>query len=510
MLRRSRRTPFVSVSCIAIFALLACAVNPVTNRREIILMSEEEEQEIDDREAENVAAILGLVDDPALSAYVNEIGQAMAKRAPYRDLDYHFAVVEMDAPNAFALPGGHIYVSRGLLIISNSEAELANVLGHEIGHVVARHAARRDVHSKVVGLATILGMVGAVVGGGDSRTMASVQALGAGYQAAYSRSQEREADVIGQEITAQAGVDPGGMASFLKQLDRTVMLDRGFSRSAGYFDSHPNTPERVADASTRAGMLRWRPSFGLFEEGPTYLERLEGLSVGKPAREGVIRESRFLHPELLISMSFPSGWKVDNQHSRVIAIAPDRDAVTMLEMHGRGEDPQAAALEYGEKEKVRLEAGVEVRIGDLDAYRARTLVATPGGSWGAEVTWIVHRGTIYRLSAAARKGRFQRYAGTFRGFSRSFRELRPGEVELIDELRLRLAVVQEGENLEQLSRRTGNVWDLNRMAINNGIVRGEPLEPGRVLKIAVRQQVPVDFSAPDPPETGELPLPAAE
>lgn len=505
------RTHKISCFPVLLLAALACAVNPVTNRREIILMSEEEEQEIDDREAEKVEAILGLVDDPALAAYVSEIGQMMAKNAPFREIDYHFAVVEMDAPNAFALPGGHIYVSRGLLIISNSEAELANVLGHEIGHVVARHAARRDVHSKVVGLATILGTIGAVVVGGGGRTVAGVQALGAGYQASYSRSQEREADVIGQETAARAGVDPAGMASFLKQLDRTVLLEQGFSRPAGYFDSHPNTLDRVAAASTRAGTLRWAPTFRLADTvEPSYLERLDGLSIGKPAREGVIREDRFLHPDLLISIGFPSGWRVDNQHARVIAIAPDRDAIAMLEMQSRGDDPEAAAREYVEEEKLRIEAGTAVLIGGLPAYRGYTRVPTPGGIWGAEVTWIAHRGTIYRLSAAAQRGHFRKYQGTFRGFARSFRELRLEEAERIDELRLRLVVVQEGDTLERLSVRTGNAWDVNRTAVNNAIVRGEDLEPGRVLKIAIRERVPVDFSAPDPSDSSAPPHPADE
>ena len=143
-------------------------------------MSEADERAIDEREARKVEEIMGLIDAPELAAYVEQLGQAMAERAPRRNLDYHFNIVEMDVPNAFALPGGHIYISRGLLVLSNSQAELANVLGHEIGHVVARHAAQRDMRAKTVGLATILGTVGAVVSGADGRAVASVQMLGAG------------------------------------------------------------------------------------------------------------------------------------------------------------------------------------------------------------------------------------------------------------------------------------------------------------------------------------------
>ncbi|MFB0979189.1 MAG: M48 family metalloprotease, partial [Myxococcota bacterium] len=241
----------------------ACAINPVSGKREIILMSEEDEREIDEQEALKVAALMGLVEDPELLSYLKELGEAMAASAPRRKLDYHFNVVEMDAPNAFALPGGHIYVSRGLLVLSNSEAELANVLGHEIGHVAARHAAQRDMRAKTIGLATILGTVGAVIASRDGRTAAGVQVLGQGMISAYSREQEREADRIAQDLAVAVGVDPGGMSDFLRSLDSTVRLEQGYSRQTSFFDTHPSTPERVAEASTQAVVRRWTPKFSV-------------------------------------------------------------------------------------------------------------------------------------------------------------------------------------------------------------------------------------------------------
>jgi predicted Zn-dependent protease len=450
-------------------------------------MSEEDEREIDEREAKKVAEILGLIDAPELAAYVEQLGQAMAAHAPKRKLDYHFNIVEMDVPNAFALPGGHIYVSRGLLVHMNSEAELANVLGHEIGHVAARHAAQRDVRAKTVGIASILGAVGAVVAGGDGRAVAATQMLGQGMISAYGRDQEREADRIALDLAATVGVDPMGMADFLRTLDRTTRLEQGFSRETGFFDTHPSTPERVAEATTRAAVIRWEPKLSLTKSKADFLKRLDGLPVGKPASEGVFRDGRFLHPDLEISLAFPHGWYVDNQRSRVIAFAPTRDAVALLELQGPGMDPLAAAHSYAREEGFALSEGKAVRIGPLDAVRVRGLVPTQGGPFEMEITFVAYDGNVYRLSGGARQGRFGRHAGVFRGFARSFRNLRENELEKIDELRLRIATARQGEDLAAIGERSGNAWDVNRTAVVNGLTVGEPLEPGTLVKIAIRE-----------------------
>jgi predicted Zn-dependent protease len=475
---------------------VACAVNPISGRRQIILMSEEDERAIDEREAKRVEEFMGLVDTPELSAYVEELGQAMAARAPRRQLDYHFNIVEMSEPNAFALPGGHIYVSRGLLVLSNSEAELANVLGHEIGHVVARHAAQRDTRAKTVGIATILGAVGTILAGGDGRSVAGVQVLGAGMLSAYGRDQEREADRIALDLSAAVGVDPSGMGDFLRTLDATTRLERGYSRVAGFFDTHPSTPERVAEATTRAAILRWVPNLELAPSRAAYLAMLDGLAIGKPAREGVMRDGRFLHPDLGISLAFPHGWRIDNQRSRVLAVAPGADrAVAVLELQGPGMDPLAAAEQYAAEEGLRFTGGDPIRIGPLDALRVRGLLPTQRGYFEMELTFIAFEGQVYRLLAGAPEGQFSRHAGIFRGFARSFRRLRPDEAASIDELRLRIATVEEGEDLAQLSERTGNDWNLNRTAVVNGLTLGESLSVGSLLKIAVREPYTPDVES---------------
>ena len=281
-----------------------CVTNPVTGESQLIIMSTKQEKKIDEEVSRQIEEQLGLVDDPELTAYVNEVGQAMAAHSPRQDVRYSFHVLASDEPNAFALPAGHIYVSRGLLALTNSEAELANVLGHEIGHVAARHAAQRDALQKILSVMNVVGMVGVAAGG--ARANGNGGPMGNPGPASFSREHESEADVIGQDLAVLAGVDPMGMAHLLDGLDASSRLVRGYSNSTRYFDTHPAARERAARAATRAEVQRWTPRFAVAKTRAEYFARLEGLSVGTPAAEGMILEERLLHPGARLRAALPT------------------------------------------------------------------------------------------------------------------------------------------------------------------------------------------------------------
>jgi predicted Zn-dependent protease len=463
-----------------------CAINPVTGDTQLIIMSTKQEKEIDEEVSKQIEEHLGLVDDPELTAYVNEVGQALAAHSPRQDVRYSFHVLASDEPNAFALPGGHIYVSRGLLALTNSEAELANVLGHEIGHVAARHAAQRDALEKIMSVMNVIGMVGVAAGGAQSNGNGGP--LGNPGPASFSRKHESEADVIGQDLAVAAGVDPMGMAHLLDGLDASTRLVRGYSNSTQYFDTHPAARERAARAATRAEVQRWTPKFSVASTREEYLARLDGLSVGTPAAEGMIDEGRLLHPDLDFALRFPPGWEIENTRTAVYAIAPARDAIVVLELEGPGDDPEAAALGFAEKHGVRLEVGHRVRIGALQGYHARGDLPGPAGRAHTIVTWVAHGGLVFRLSGfAVRRGGFDRYDGVFRGFPRGFGPLADEDRERIEELRLRVAEAQAGETLSEFGDRTGNAWSVNETAVRNRKLPGVPLEAGEQIKIAVRE-----------------------
>ena len=445
-------------------------------------MSREEEQEIGEKGAAQVEGQFGLVQNPALQAYVGGIGERLALHSPRQSVAYRVRVIEMDEPNAFALPGGQIYVSRGLVLLTNSKAELANVIAHEIGHVAARHAAQRHAHASTFGLATLLGTI-AAGGRGDE-----VESIGgpAGV-AAYGRNQERAADRIGMELAVSARVDPGGLASFLRSLEKWERLQHGFSAPQSYFSSHPGTGERIAEAASSAEVGRHSNAPLPNEDTSIHLAHLDGISVGRPALEGTFVGERFVHADLGVSVRFPHGWEARNENSQVVAVAPGHRAIVLMQLVGEGDDAAEAAKRNAEEEEFELEGGVPVRVGGLAAFRARATIATSFGPMDAEVTWLVFNGLVFRLAGGVSKGGLERYQGSFRSFVRSFRRLLPAEYEQISDLRLELVRSQEGETLREISRRTGNEWDLNQTAVINAVGLEDGLAEGRLVKVAVRR-----------------------
>jgi predicted Zn-dependent protease len=496
--------PFARTACAVVLAsTVGCAaqVNPVTGRRDVVLMTPEDELQVDEQATQEIATGIGLVSDPELTSYVEEVGTSLVAHSPRQDVEYHFEIVEMDEPNAFALPGGHIFVSRGLLLLANTQSELAHVLGHEIGHVAARHAATRDAHVKTLGLATLLGDL--LSGGGADQPDA--ERVSGDPIARYARNQERQADTIGQQIATDAGVEPSGMARFLTALDNYTKLSQGFSMPQTYFATHPATHERMAEAAARAQAVVWQTgtdsalggqSQSYLDARDAYLDRIDGMSVSRPASEGVFVEDRFLHADLGFSLRFPFGWTTHNEPARVMAISPKRDGVVLLELQGPGSDPVAAAREYAEREGLLLQRGTPVKIGSLPAFRAVSGLRTAFGPLNTEITWVAYDGRVYRLIGGVRGGDLRKYQGQFRKFAQSFRPLEPGEVESIEELRLRSAYALSGETLSQLSARTGNQWDLTYTAVANALFSQAPLPEGTRFKIAVLEPYQV---APVPP-----------
>ncbi len=487
---------------LAFAAACETTVNPATGRREVLLMSVDEEREAEQQAEEQILQQFGLVQDEELAAYVQALGEGLAVESPRQDVTYRFHVVEMDEPNAFALPAGSIYVSRGLLLLLNSEAELANVLAHEIAHVAARHAAQRHAHQATFGLATLLGDAMS----GEQETAGSRRESIAGPYGivAYGRNQEREADHIGQDLVVRAGVDPTAMAGVLRALQTERRRTKGYTPANSYFQTHPTSLERIAENSTRAQLMRWEPGFAIASGPEDFLSRLDGMTVHRPASEGVVEGNLFLHPVMGFSLRFPPDWIIQNANAYVMAWPPKGDQVVLLSLDSEGSDPGVAALAYAEREGLQLREVEEVKIGSLKALRGKSSVETPAGRVDAELTWIAHNGLIYRLVAGRREGRLRRAEGISRAIARTFRPLTVDERGGITELRLRLVTARQGETLEDVTNRTGNEWDLHRTASANGLVLGTELDEGRIVKIAVREPW-----RPEPPdarlETGSLP-----
>ncbi len=494
-LRPRRRLALARLAC-GLAALLGaapgCATNPVTGRSEIVLMSEAREAELGAQAAEQVAASIGLVEDEALTAYVRALGERLAQRSPRRGVRYRFFVADMPEPNAFALPGGYIYISRGLLALSNSEAELANVIGHEIGHVAARHAAQRETRALGANLLTVLGVLAAGASGNTALAQATSefgQIAAAGLIASYGREQEHEADAVGQRIAAGSGWDPAAMASFLDQLRGETRLRTGGERLPSFLDSHPATADRVRVTAERAAGLPVAPTPAIAASRAAFYGRLRGLLIGPNPREGVFRGPLFLHAPLDLALRFPEGWRTQNQKQAVAAQSPERDAVLVLEAQGPSGDPAAAAAEFAERAQLALGDGERLRGSAFPSYRARARARTESRELALSITWIAHPKVMLRLTGAVAPERWSAALPHFEHAAASIRTLRAAERESIRAQRLAVATARAGESLDRLSRRVGNRWSVDETAVANDLEKTAPLKAGRPVKVVVDAEV---------------------
>jgi predicted Zn-dependent protease len=489
----------------------ACARNPVTGRPELVLTSARREVELGGELARDVESSLGLVREPeALDAYVAALGARLAERSPRRDVEHHFAVVDMQEPNAFALPGGWIYVSRGLLAIANTEDELASVLAHEIAHVAARHAVQRETRALPIGILSALGaLAGGLVGGEQlARAIGALpQVAGGLLLASYSREQEREADEIGQALMAQAGYDPAAMAAFFATLDAEVALDaqeRGQRpRGPSFFDTHPGTPERRRAAETRAATLARGAPAPLAGTRAEFLARLDGLRVAQNPAEGVFHHELFLHPDLDFALHFPAGWQTQNARDAVAAVAPRGEAALVLRLQGRGDDPRAAAADFARQHQLVLSDLQRVPLDGIDAVRALAGVPTRDGAFVADLSFVAHGGMIFRVAGAAPVASYEAHAREIADTARSFRRLTADERDGFEVVRLRALRPRPGERIAQLAARTRSAWTPERLAVANALAPGAALPADALLKVAltepyVRLRAPSALQIPGP------------
>jgi len=316
-----------------------------------------------------------------------------------------------------------------------------------------------------------------------------VRFLARGSLAGYSRSQESEADRLGQGIAGLAGYDPDGMVQFLKHLEFTERLRLGASRRPDFLDTHPATRTRTSVAAQRARMIAWTRSPPIAEDARDYLRRLDGLVVGTSAAEGVFRGDRFIHADLGFTLRFPAGWETHNAHTAVGALAPDRTAQIVLEHAGPGTDLEKALARFRKKAEgsgLKIEGAEKIKLAGRDALRAHGRASTGMGGVDVVVTFLTHGDQTFRITGVAR-GEKDRNQALFVQVARSFRPLPPEMMQGVKENRLRIVEARPGESLSDLSSRTGNQWPISPTAVMNQVFTTDSLEGGQLIKVAVTQ-----------------------
>jgi predicted Zn-dependent protease len=349
--------------------IAGCAVNPVTGRRELSLVSPQQELSLGSEGYKAAIAEYGLYGDPALQAYVNEVGQKVAAVSHLPSLTWHFTVLDDPTVNAFAMPGGYIYITRGILAHLNSEAQLAGVLGHEIGHVTHRHTAEQMTQQQLYGL-------GLGVASIASKTVAKYgdlaqQGLSLLFLK-YSRDDETQADELGVSYAAGAGYDPREIPATYAMLKR--VSDQAGQRLPGFLSTHPDPGNREATTAALAQRAVQGKS-NLAVNGRSYVQRMDGVVFGEDPRQGYFDGDVFYHPAMRFQMSVPAGWKHQNSRAAVAAQEPGQKAVLQLTLAGAGTlSPEAYAQKLVTAGKVAEARGRAETVGGFPAWIGRVSI----------------------------------------------------------------------------------------------------------------------------------------
>lgn len=332
------------VLCAALLASCATVQNPVTGRQERTVMDEQSELRAGQEADKQVREEYGVYNNLQLQNYVNEVGQKLAKLSHRSNLQWHFTVVDSPEINAFALPGGYVYITRGIMAYLDSEAELAGVIGHEIGHVTARHASQRATRQQTAGLGVLAASVlGAVlesrtgVGGlGEMASQAS-QVAAAGYITSYGREQELQSDQLGAEYLSRSGYDPKTMIKVIGVLKSQEQFAADQARAEGrevqqrstWLSSHPSNDQRLADITRIA--QQYQSSYG--DSGrDRYLRMMNGVTFGDSKEQGLVRGRNFYHEPMGIVLTAPPGWKLQNSADALLMVNPEGTAAVAMKL----------------------------------------------------------------------------------------------------------------------------------------------------------------------------------
>jgi predicted Zn-dependent protease len=486
MLARSIRSPFAIHGAAALMAFVtaACATNPATGKREISLMSEAQEIQLGQEMDPQIKREMGVYEDARLQRHVSEIGLRLARASERPNLPWEFTVLDEPAVNAFALPGGKIYLTRGILAFLRDEDQLAGVLGHEIGHVTARHSAQQ--YTKATGAGIGLTLLSIFVPETRPLQGAAETALGVLFLK-YGRDDELQADRLGVQYTGKTGWSPGGVAGMLQTLQRLDEASGSRKGVPNWLSTHPAPADRVQQVQR---FIQENP-IAVATAGTTRTQDLnrlvDGMVFGDSPSDGIIRGNQFLHPELRLALTFPAGWEIQNSPSQVVAKAPDRENYMLLQFvpNARGSLQQIAQGTMANAGFRQLQ-GQQTSLNGLDAYVGTYQGTLQGlGNVITTAAHVVHGRQVYMFAGLAPPNQFQSVQQQFTSAIRSVRQLSPSEAASIRPNRIDLYTVRSGETWQSIAERNGGVVKPSTLAIMNNYEPGQPPRAGDRVRVVV-------------------------
>jgi len=444
MKRTSLLIYVIAASCLF---TMGCASNPATGGKNVVVGTMDGEKKTVQKAHQEIVKSLGLYDDQATQEYVNLVGQRVARVSDLPDEEFKFFVIDDEAINAFTTGCCNVYVNRGLLVNLNSEAELAGVLGHEIGHITARHPARRQAR----GVAASLGAMAAAILTG-SNAVGQLANIGAqAWMMGYGRENEMEADRLGMKYMVKAGYNPESIGKVFTMFQAGEKFERERARAEGreprlyhgVFSSHPSPDERAVQAAKGAGNIKDAPPEGWIERHDEYLTTINGIAYGSSKAQGVVRDNRFYHADMGITVAFPRGWTIENQRESLLAFTPNKDAMMriMIDRKPDKQAPREFLLSKLQGQSVFKGEPITSTEGN-EGYTIVTRGGSPIDNGLGPVRWaVIYRGQSVFITAGASRSAMNgvpEVDGLILSVAQTLRGLKPSEFPLAEPYRIKV------------------------------------------------------------------------
>lgn len=482
-----KRLAFGGIMAIALILLDSCAKNPVTGRSELMLMSKGQEIAMGQQSDPEIVAFFGLYEDQRLQNFINEKGKQMAAISHRQELPYEFKVVDSPVVNAFAVPGGFVYFTRGIMAHFNNEAEFAGVLGHEIGHITARHSAKQYSNA-------MLGQVGLVAGSIISPEFAQMADVAQqGLQLLFlkfGRDAESQSDKLGVEYSTKIGYDAAEMAGFFKTLDR-LSTKAGGEEVPTFLSTHPDPADREAKVEKLAADWKRKVrTTDLKVNRDSYLKMIDGIVYGEDPKQGFVENNVFYHPVMKFQFSVPAMWAVQNTPQQVQMVPKDGRALMILTL-AKGNSLEAAAQTAVQNFQIKVADSRQDNVNGLPALivlgdQVVQQQQQQAAQQGARVLmyFIQYGGSIYNLIGASSQADFNSYMQLFQSTMGTFQELRDASKINKQPERVRVKTVPQTGTLSQaFSSLRVDPKRMEELATLNGMTLEERVDSGLLIKV---------------------------
>lgn len=476
----------ISLLFAAIVMIASCAVNPVTGKKQLMLMSEQQEIAMGLQYDPQVISTFGEYKDDDLLAFIQEKENEMGKISHRPNIEFHVRILDSPVVNAFAIPGGYVYLTRGILAQLNNEAELTGVLGHEMGHITARHSVSQQSKQELGSLLLIGGMIVSK----DLQQYADYAMQGMQLLfLRFSRDDEREADRLGVEYSSQIGYDAHKMADFFEVLNKMSMS----SEVAGvptFMSTHPDPGDRYNSVNQKA--TEWQTKLQLPEykvNGDSYLRMIDGIVYGEDPRQGYVEGDIFYHPELKLKFSFPTGWKLENQPTQVRMAPPDGKAVIIFTMSSKKTLEEASQDAIDQLQLTLLESK-KTTVNGMQALSAVSKQVSQDQSTGQQQTIMVlsyfidYNNAFYVFHGVSAEADFNTYLSTMESTMKNFSSLTDQSKLNVKPKRIIIKKVQHAGTLADALNYYGiQQKQMNEVALLNEMSVTDQVPAGKLIKI---------------------------